>query len=110
MSELLGIDIKILDDGGFHFYQTGLIRKVLEATSMEHCNGLLRPTKVEAPLGAYANVSEDKIYWPNSCASVIGMMLYLESNTSPDIYFAVHHCVRFTHNTKASPKTAVNRI
>ena len=28
----------------------------------------------------------------------------------PDIYFAVHQCVRFTHNTKASHDTAVKRI
>ena len=43
VSELLGIDIKTLDDSVFQFYQTGLILKVLEATRMEHCNGL--PTK-----------------------------------------------------------------
>ena len=29
VSELLVIDIKTLDDGGFQFYQTGLIHKVL---------------------------------------------------------------------------------
>ena len=38
------------------------------------------------------------------------MMLYLTSNTRPDISFAIHQCVRFTHNTKASHKTAVKRI
>ena len=38
VSEFLGIDIKTLDGGGFQFFQTGLIRKVLEATGMEHCN------------------------------------------------------------------------
>ena len=39
VSEFLGIDIKTLDDGGFQFCQTGLIRKVLEATGMSHSNG-----------------------------------------------------------------------
>ena len=34
VSEFLGIDIKTLDNGGFQFCQTGLIRKVLEATGM----------------------------------------------------------------------------
>ena len=29
LSEFLGIDIKTLDDGGFQFFQNGLIRKVL---------------------------------------------------------------------------------
>ena len=46
VSEFLGIDIKTLDNGGFQFCQTGLIRKVLEATGTEHCNGLTTPNKV----------------------------------------------------------------
>ena len=75
--EFLGIDIKTLDNGGFQYYQTGFIHKVLEATGMEDCNGLPKPTKVEAPLGTNINGSEDKRDWPNSNASVIGMMLYL---------------------------------
>ena len=50
---------------------------------MDYCNGLPTPTKVEAPLGINANGSEDKRDWPNSYASVIGMTLYLESNTIP---------------------------
>ena len=49
--------------------------------------------------------------WANiSYASVIEMMLYLASNTRPDISFAVHQCARFTHNIKVSHETAVNRI
>ena len=110
MSEFLGIDIKKLDCVRFQFSQTGLIRKVLEATGMEDCNGFPTPTKVEAPLGTDANGSEAKRYCPNSYTSVIWMMLYLASNTRPDISFAVHQCARFTHNTKASHKTAVKRI
>ena len=39
VSEFLVIDINKLDDCGFQFCQTGLIRKVLEATGMDHCNG-----------------------------------------------------------------------
>ena len=60
MSDFLGIDIKTLDNCGFQFFQTGLIRKVLEYTGMEHSNGLPKPTKVEAPLGTDANGSEAK--------------------------------------------------
>ena len=77
---------------------------------MDHFNGLPTPTKVEAPLGTDANGDEDKIYWPNSYSSVIGMMLYMASNTRPYTSFAVHQCDRFTHNTKSSHETAVNRI
>ena len=57
VSEFLGIDIKTLYNGGFQFFQNGLIRKVLEATGMEDCNGLPTPTKVEAPLVTDVNGS-----------------------------------------------------
>ena len=110
MSKLLGIDIKTLYYGGFQIFQTGLIRKVLEATCMKYCNGFPTPTKVEAPLGTDKNGSEAKRDWTNSYASVIGVMLYMASNTIPDIFFAVHQCAQFTHNTKASHDMAVKRI
>ena len=61
VTKFLGIDIKTLDNDGFQFCQSRLIRKVLDATEMEHCNGLPTPTKVEATLGIDANGSEDKI-------------------------------------------------
>ena len=77
---------------------------------MDHSNGLPTPTKVEAPLITEVNGSEANRDWPNSYASVIGMMLYLASNTIPDISFAVHQCSRFTHSTKVLHKTAVKRI
>ena len=77
---------------------------------MEHCNKFPKTTKVEAPLGIDANGSEAKIDWTNSYDSVIGMMLYLASNTRPYISFAVHQCAWFTHNTKESNKTAVKSI
>ena len=79
-------------------------------SDMEHCNVLPTPTKVEAPLGTYANGSEAKRDWPDSYVSVIGMMLYLASNTRPDISFAVNQFAWFTHNTKASHDTTVNSI
>ena len=60
MSDFLGIDIKKLDNGGFQFYQTGLIPKVLEDTGMEHCNRLTTTTKVKVPLVTNDNVYEAK--------------------------------------------------
>ena len=44
---------------------------------MEHCNGFLAPTKVEENLGTSGNGPEDKVYFPNSYSSLIGMVLYL---------------------------------
>ena len=77
VSEFLCIYIKTLVYGGFKFFPTGLIFKVLEATGMYYCNGLPTPTKVQAPLGTDNNGYKSKIYWNNSYDSVIGMMLYM---------------------------------
>ena len=38
------------------------------------------------------------------------MLLYLASNSRPEIAYAVHQCARFTHNPKASHAKAVKRI
>ena len=77
----------------FSFFQTELICKVLEATGMGHCNGFPTSTKAEATLGKYENGFEADRYCPNSYDSVIGMMLYLSSDTRQVISFAVHQCV-----------------
>ena len=60
-------------------------------------------------LGTHDNGTEAKRYSKNLYASAIWIILYLESNTIPDIYFAVHKCDRFTHNTKSSHETDVKR-
>ena len=73
--------MKTLDYGGFQFYQTGLIPKVLKSTGMEYFNGLPTPTNVKANIGTDKNGSEANRYFPNSYDSVIGMMLYLASIT-----------------------------
>ena len=56
---------------------------------MEHCNGLPTITKVEAHIGKDENVYEANRDWTKLYASVIDLMLYLESNTRPGISYAV---------------------
>ena len=75
VSEFLGIDTKILDDGEFYFYKTELILKVLEDTGVENFNGFPTPANFEEPLGTYDNGSEAKIDCNKYYNSVIGMML-----------------------------------
>ena len=38
------------------------------------------------------------------------MLLYLSSNSRPDIQFVVHQCARFTHSPRASHAAAIKRI
>ena len=42
--------------------------------------------------------------------SIVGMLLYLATNTRPDISFAVSQVARFSHNPKKSHATAVKTI
>ena len=77
---------------------------------MNYCNGLPTPTRVETLLGTYENGTKANIYLKISYYSIIGIMLYLASNTSPDISFAIHHCARFTLNQKKSYYIVVNSI
>ena len=73
-------------------------------------NGFTASTKVEEYIGTDDNVTEAKIDCPNSNASIIGMKLYLASNTRSDIYFDVNQCAWFTQYTKESHDPAVKRI
>ena len=45
----------------------------------------------------------------NYC-SVVGMLLYLASNSHPDIAFAVHQCAQFSHCPQASHEIALKKI
>jgi len=60
------------------------------------------------PLGSDATGEPYREDWNYSAA--VGMLLYLFSNTRPDIQFAVHQCTRFAHEPKQSHAQAIKRI
>ena len=43
-------------------------------------------------------------------ASVVGMMVYISRKYRPDAQFTVHHCTRFTHNSRESHYEVVKSI
>ena len=87
--------------------QKGLINKVLKTCGMEQCNTKATPA-AWMPLGTNADGRSFKEKW--KYASLVGMLIYLASNTRPDIQFAVHHCARFNHNPKESHGEAIKKI
>lgn len=104
----LGVEVQVnKTTGEMTFLQQGLIDKVLRVTNMEACNAKPTPAAT-TPLGTDANGQRCQQSW--DYASVIGMLMYLTSNSRPDIQYAVHQCARFTHNPRASHEQAVLRI
>ena len=108
VQEFLGINLTRRGDE-WHLTQEGLIQNVLKATGMLHCNSKPTPGSGDGkPLGSDKTGSPARESWQYS--SVVGMLLYLVSNSRPDIAFSVHQCARFTHNPRASHEKALLRI
>ena len=61
-----------------------------------------------SPLGTDGNGTKISESWNYS--SVIGMIMYLDSNSRPDIQFPLHQCERFTHSPKQSHANAIKKI
>jgi hypothetical protein len=100
-SEFLGIKMTKRDDGSIELTQTGLIDKILKATDMEDCKPNILPAT--APLGSDPDGPPMEENW--SYPSIIGMLLYLSTNTRCDISFAVSQAARFSANPKQSHAT-----
>ena len=86
-SEFLGIKfVHDKETGTITAMQHGLIKKILVATSMEDCNPNWVPA-IPTALGIDPDGEPMDEEW--SYPSIIGMLLYLSTNTCPDITFAV---------------------
>ena len=107
-SEYLGIKFEHNEqEGRIKMTQTGLIKKVLAAAKMEDCNPAKTPARPEC-VGLDPDGMVMKESW--SYRSIVGMLLYLATNTRPDIAFAVSQVARFNHDPKQSHASAVKII
>ena len=103
----LGVDVEPNEDGGFKMSQTGLIKKILTTVDIQDSNS--KATRAASvPLGTDANGEIFNENW--SYPHVVGMLLYLSSNSRPDIQFAVHQCARVNHCPRKSHGEAIKRI
>ncbi len=103
----LGILMKKHEDGSVELLQTGLIDRILRVMKLDNCGSKPTPSDTK-PLGTDKNGPSCEESW--SYASVLGMMMYLASNSRPDITYAVHAAARHTHNPRASHEVALKRI
>jgi hypothetical protein len=106
--EFLGIKIEKNDNtGALHMTQKGLIKKIVAATGMQASNPNWLPTSPSA-LGADTDGPFMSETW--NYRSVVGQLLYLSTNTRPDITFAVSQVARFGHAPRQSHAVAVKTI
>jgi hypothetical protein len=107
-SEFLGI--KFEEDtsaGSITMTQTGLIKKIIATTKIENCNPNWVPAAKEAlRIDPEGKPMEEDWSYP----SIVGMLLYLLTNTRPDIAFAVSQVTCFKHNSKKLHATAIKMI
>jgi hypothetical protein len=87
--------------------QTGLIEKIIRYTGMSEATERDTPASPE-PLGSDKDGEPFDEDW--SYPAAVGMLLYVASNTRPDIQFAVNQACRYTHCPKRSHGQAVKRI
>ena len=107
VGDFLGIRIEKKGPKKFVLTQTGLIAKVLKESNMNDCNSDKTPCST-VPLGKDIDGEAFNEDW--EYASVVGMLMYLPTNSRPDIAYAVNQCARFTHNHKDSHATGVKRV
>jgi len=105
--KFLGIMFEKQDDGAISCSQPGLIKKILDATNMHDCKVNSTPC-TQTALGSDPDGAPMKETW--NYASVVGMLLYLSTNTRTDISYAVSQVARFTTKPKQSHATAVKSI
>ncbi len=108
LTSFLGIKFERGTDGSFTMTQPALIDKIIEATGMKDCNRNWTPAAPNKTLGKDPDGEPMTDSW--NYRSVVGMLLYLSTNTRPDIAFAVSQVARFTHDAKQSHATAVKTL
>ena len=93
--------------GEIKLTQPFLIRKIIHTIGLEEANPNWTPAASEA-LGKDPEGEPMTETW--NYRSIIGMLLYLSTNTRPDISFAVSQVARFSNAPKQSHATAVKKI
>jgi hypothetical protein len=104
----LRTEFKVTDEGplsgflGINVMQVG----ILTVTRLLPCNP--NHTPATTVLGSHKDQPKHKETW--DYASVVGMLMYLSSNSCLDIAFALHQCACFTHDPQKPHSQAVKQI
>ena len=102
----LGVSGNKIDKNMLKLSQPNLIEKIIKTLGLE--NAKTAPMPASIILAKDEDGEEREHNW--NYRSVVGMLVYLQQTTRPDISFAVHQCARFSTDPKRSHEVAVKRI
>lgn len=94
-------------ENGIELKQTGLIQRILVSLGLEDCAPKSTPAE-KTPLGKDIGGQHRLEDW--NYRSVVGMMMYLATNSRPAIAFTVNQCSRFSNAPKRCHEKAIKRI
>lgn len=103
INKFLGMEVKETEKG-MKIHQTKQVEKILEKFNMLECREATTPMEV----GFNANQNEEIINVPYK--ELIGSLLFISSNTRPDITFAVSYLSRFLDKPTESIWKAGKRV
>jgi hypothetical protein len=106
LTKYLGISVKC-NAKSITLTQPGLIDRILEATNMTDCHPNAVPAALK-PLGSDPEGEPMEETW--NYRSVVVMLLYLCTNSRPDIALTVSQVARFSSNPKKLHATAIKMI
>jgi hypothetical protein len=104
----LGVAFDKSVDGSIHIHQSGLIDKIIVASKLEDANPNWTPAAPAAIGSDKEGTPYDHEPWQYS--SIVGMLIYLTTNTRPDIGYAVSQVARYNKDPKQTHATAVKKI
>jgi hypothetical protein len=107
LAGFLGVAIATNEHGSKTLTQTGLIDRILLVMNLTETSGKDTPA-ANGTLGRDVGGEGRQKSW--NYRSVFGMMLYLSSNSRPDIAFAVNQCARYSADPTLRHEIAVKRI
>ncbi|KAG7363236.1 reverse transcriptase RNA-dependent DNA polymerase [Nitzschia inconspicua] len=115
LSDYLGVQISMPEQGKYQFTQPHLIDSILEDLALWPQEHKLAPTKPKdtpaVPNSILGPDLKGETFQGNwNYKSVIGKLNFLEKCTRPDISYAVHQCARYMAEPKQSHAEAVKRI
>eukprot|EP00957_Ditylum_brightwellii_P029652 2240945-Ditylum_brightwellii.AAC.1 len=103
----LGIDLVSQDNGSIEVKQMVLIERIIKMVGLQTASSQQTLAEVkELPSDKFGPGPQEN--WLQS--SIIEMLIYLASNSSPDIAMAVHQCASYTHKPCRMHEVAVKRI